>query len=91
MTNNARVSPNRSTTVLCLKIVVLFFALGGTGAACGTKLMMLMNGGAGIEGVNAGWAYLFASACLAVPGALLLRRAGSKTGRCFSSRRDDGY
>jgi hypothetical protein len=67
MTNNA-------TTILCLKIVILFFALGGVGAAGGTKLMTLMDGGACTQGSKAGWVYLLASACLAVPGMLLLRR-----------------
>lgn len=81
MTNNVRVYLNNSTTILCLKIVVLFFALGGVGAAGGTKLMMLMNGGACIQGIEAGWGYLLASACLAVPGMLLLRHARNSTAR----------
>jgi hypothetical protein len=81
MTNNLRVYPNKSTTILCLKIVVLFFALGGVGAAGGTKLMMLMNGGACLQGIEAGWVYLLASACLAVPGMQLLRQSGSTAGR----------
>jgi hypothetical protein len=81
MTNNVRVWPNKSTTILCLKIVVLFFALGGISAAGGTKLMMLMNGGASLQGSEAGWVYLLTSACLAVPGMQLLRQSGSAAGR----------
>jgi hypothetical protein len=64
---------NNSTIILWLKIVVLFFVLGGVGAAGGTKLMMFMNGGECLQGSEAGWVYLLASACLAVPGMLLLR------------------
>jgi hypothetical protein len=81
MTNNMRVYPNKSTTILGLKIVVLFFALGGVGAVGGTKLMMLMNGGACLQGSDAGWGYLLASACLALPGMLLLRHLGSTADR----------
>ena len=64
---------NNTTTILCLKIVALFFALGGVGAVGGTKLMMLMNDGACLQGCKAGGLYLLVSACLAVPGMLLLR------------------
>jgi hypothetical protein len=76
MTNDKGVSPQVSATVICGRIVVLLFALGGIGAVWGTKLARLVCDGADAVGVTAGGTYLLVSACLAVPGALILRHAG---------------
>ena len=78
MTNDVRDTPKSSTAVVCFRIAVLFFALGGIGAAWGTQMMMLMKEGA--TTVDAGWAYLLAGLCLALPGSLILRHAGNKGG-----------
>lgn len=74
-------SPRITTTLLVLKIVVLFFFIGGLGAACGTKLIMLINGGTYLQGEKAGSVFLLVSAFLAVPGIFLLRFSGGTTGR----------
>lgn len=68
--------PEKPAISLFLKILLLFFLTGGLGALAGTKLIMLINGGACLQGWKAGAVFLLVSALMAVPGIFLPRLSG---------------
>lgn len=74
-------APRNSTSVLILKIVLIFLFTGGVGGLSGARLIMSLNGGSRIQGEEAGAVLLVVSALLAVPGVFLVRRAASTAGR----------
>lgn len=63
----------------------LFLLFGAAGALLGTKVIMLMSGGACVPGIKAGAVFLIISACLAAPAAYLLQRPGGRKGGTASA------
>jgi hypothetical protein len=81
MANTLQESPKESTILLLLRIVILFFVIGGIGALAGTKLLICFNGETCLQGRTAGAVLLLTSALLAVPGIFLHRLCRHAAGR----------
>lgn len=76
MTNKLKESPEIPGILLILKILAIFFFIGGVGALCGIKIIPLLSRGNSTNGMAAGIFYLIVSAAIAVPGLILLRLSG---------------
>ncbi len=69
-----RTAPKNSTPLILLRIVTIFFLIGGIGTLCGTRLIMAINGGAFPRGWKEGAILLVVSACTGGAGIFFLRR-----------------
>ncbi len=74
MTREVRTALKNSTPLVLLRIMTVFFLIGGIGTLFATRLIMAINGGAFPRGWKEGAILLVVSACTGGAGIFFLRR-----------------